>query len=120
VRRARDLVFLPLNGVYPYPVRGVLAMALTVTAELALLLFVLRPTTYTHLSRRVFFALPVFAVLALGDFLFVSGMTDLPGFVYTNRYFLSRTLDFLLLLAAWWMVAATARAARRFLTNCEP
>ena len=83
----------------PYPLHDVLITCGIITGEAALLYGLLRPRSFDLHRGRVFLALGVFVVLWIADFLLFSAATDLPGFCYSNGFFLLLTVGFLAVLA---------------------
>ena len=78
----------------PYPVRAVIVTCGIISAELALLLAILRPTGISR--KRVFIALAVFGPLWFADYSLVSGWTDQAGYCYSNGRFLGLIVAFLI------------------------
>lgn len=88
--------------VHPYPVRAVLVMCGIISAESVLLFVILRPIVRSCL-RHALVALAVFAPLWMLDFIFWSGWTDQAGWCYSNHFFLTVAVGFLMGAAVLWL-----------------
>jgi hypothetical protein len=103
--------YMPKDIPHPYPLLSIFVVWGIITTEAAILYAILRPSSFSSHPRRVLPALVAFVPLWVADYVFNSAATDLPGYYYSNGFFLLLTVFFLGMVAATVIVLAV-RARR--------